>query len=479
MMKRFVMVLAVFAALALALPAMAADVKIRGDFNNRFMVYTDHNDWLSMEDGCLDDGSVDETWGEAKYRMWVEASTNDGKVKGVWAIEVGALHYGNESYRGEGAGGYSGDGVVLENRWMYTDFQLPWCQNKAMIRMGLQPFSANSFYWQETVMGVKFSGAVNNVDYELAWLRPWEDPVYDEDNDAEDMEAFYGRLNFKPADGLKAGIFAVYHMGDSDLDAGDTGTITSQHYELKKLGNKFDTQIFTIGTDGSLAMYDFFANWDFMYQTGSIDDANFHDAYTDNAEHTSQFIGHDGDRVLDEDFDLDAYFLHVDLGYKLDALKFTYTFWYASGDDDSDDDDFEAFMAVDVDRMDNICIFEGGFTDDDYFTEKPYLLDKGFIMNKLAVDYKANKKTTMGASFMYMMTAEDVEYMSEDGYEDEDEIGFEVDAYLKYKIYDNLEFAVNAGYLFAGDALDFYEVERDGDSDEDIFISTARIRYKF
>ena len=482
MMKRFVMVLAVFAALALALPAMAADVKIKGDFNNRFMAYTNHNDWLTREDGGLDDGNVDESWGEAKYRMWVEASTNDGKVKGVWAIEVGALHYGNENYRGEGAGGYSGDGIVIENRWMYTDFQLPWCENKAMIRMGLQPFSANSFYWQETVMGVKFSGSVNNVDYELAWLRPWEDPVYDEGDDAEDMDAFYGRVNFKPMDGLKIGVFAVYHTGDSDKDAlasdgSPRETITSQSYEIKKLENKFDTQIFTIGTDGSWAKDNYFANWDFMYQTGSIDDANFRDAYDGFGP---QFIDYAGPGVADEDFDLDAYFLHVDLGFKLDAWKFTYTFWYASGDDDPDDDDFEAFMAVDLDRMDNICIFEGGFTDDDYFTEKPYLLDKGFIMNKLAVDYKANKKTTMGASFMYMMTAEDVEYTALDGAkEDDDEVGFEVDAYLKYKIYDNLEFAINAGYLFAGDAMDFYEVERDGSSDEDIFISTARVRYKF
>ena len=51
-------------------------------------------------------------------------------------------------------------------------------------------------------------------------------------------------------------------------------------------------------------------------------------------------------------------------------------------------------------------------------------------------------------------------------------------------IYDNLEFAINAGYLFAGDAMDFFERDNrddlttysnmDGSSDEDIFISTMR-----
>jgi hypothetical protein len=81
-----------------------------------------------------------------------------------------------------------------------------------------------------------------------------------------------------------------------------------------------------------------------------------------------------------------------------------------------------------------------------------------------------------------MLTAEELEY----GAYSDDEIGWEVDAYCKYKIYDNLEFAVNAGYLFTGDAIDFYERDSqnpdrqpDGDCDQDVFISTARIRYKF
>jgi hypothetical protein len=48
-------------------------------------------------------------------------------------------------------------------------------------------------------------------------------------------------------------------------------------------------------------------------------------------------------------------------------------------------------------------------------------------------------------------------------------------------VWSNLEFAMNAGYLFAGDAMDYWEADdiKDGDSDEDIFSSTARIRYKF
>ena len=478
MVRRVGLVLAVLMMMAIAIPAFAADVKIKGDFNNRFMAYTNHNDWLTMEDGGLDDGDVGETWGEAKYRLWIDGTTNDGKVKGVWAFEVGALHYGDES---KGAGGYSGDGMVFETRWLYTDFQLPWACEKARVRMGLQPFSVNSFYWQETVMGVTADIAAGPVDIKVGWLRPYEDASYGEDEDESDMDAFYARVNFKPADGIKAGVFGVWHTGDSDLDNGAGGTITSQHYELKKLKNDFDTSIVTLGTDGKANFGNFFVNWDLMYQTGSIDEAQFIQAYKFDSKLGSQFQDiSDPVGAVNDDFDLNAYFVHFDIGMKLDALKFTYTFWYSSGDDDPYDSDFDGFMAIDVDRMDNICIFEGGFTDDNYFTEKPYILDKGFIMNKLAVDYKANKKLSLGSSIMYMMTAEDVEYYALDGnLEKEDEVGFEVDVYLKYKLYDNVEFAVNAGYLFSGDALDAFEVERDGNSDEDVFISTMRVRYKF
>ena len=85
------------------------------------------------------------------------------------------------------------------------------------------------------------------------------------------------------------------------------------------------------------------------------------------------------------------------------------------------------------------------------------------------------------AAALWMFTAEDIEYSDKDGkIRKENDLGIEFDAYLKYKLYDNLEFAVNAGYLFSGDAMDFWEVDDcDGSGEEDIFISTMRVRYKF
>ncbi len=48
-------------------------------------------------------------------------------------------------------------------------------------------------------------------------------------------------------------------------------------------------------------------------------------------------------------------------------------------------------------------------------------------------------------------------------------------------MFKNVELAVNAGYLFSGDAMDAFELgdQKDGSADEDIFVSSARVRYKF
>ncbi len=104
-------------------------------------------------------------------------------------------------------------------------------------------------------------------------------------------------------------------------------------------------------------------------------------------------------------------------------------------------------------------------------------------MAKLAWDQKATEKLKYGGALMYMLTAEDIKYTNAAGTKSfkNDEIGWEIDLYLKYMLYKNFEFAINAGYLLAGDALDAFEEDkiRDGNADEDIFMSSCRFRYKF
>jgi len=180
-----------------------------------------------------------------------------------------------------------------------------------------------------------------------------------------------------------------------------------------------------------------------------------------------------------DDFDMKAYFFHLDAGFTWDKSTLTYTFWYASGDDDPTDDDFEGYVAVDVDSFDNVVLFES-LADDNVFTERHYLLDKGFIMNKLRFDYKATDRLNVGVAAMYMMTAENIEYIDNNANsQKEDTIGFEIDADMSYTLFQGLTFNLAAGYLFADDAMDYFEEDTDGRSDEDIFRLLSSIRYKF
>jgi len=93
------------------------------------------------------------------------------KNQGVYAIELGALRFGQSDYpKGDGVI-YSGDGVNIETRWAYTDFQLPFVNSKARVQIGLIPFCVNHYVWEETVMGVQLIGSVSGFDYKVAWAR--------------------------------------------------------------------------------------------------------------------------------------------------------------------------------------------------------------------------------------------------------------------------------------------------------------------
>jgi hypothetical protein len=453
---------------------LGAEFTFHGDLNNRFMLYTNQSGFYSgAGDNStaaaqrIKDGGVSDSWGELKYRLWTEAATDDGAVKGVFAIEIGALRYGRSGSGKSLGGGFSGDSVNIETRWAYTDFQLPMVESKSRLRMGLLPFTANKYLWEETVGGVNLYGGGDSMDYQFSWVRGFE-VLRTSTTAADDVDGYLGRFNFKPGDGFKIGVFGLYTHGGAN-GTGVNGAISASEYEIKSFASAVDFNIYHVGVDGGFESGNFFVNWDLIYQSGDLDNVTF----TDSA----------GTATPNTSVDLSAFYARASAGLKMGAFKFTYTLAYASGDDDGTDKDFKGYVAVDVDNFDGVVLFEGGYTDDNYFTERYYVLDKGMFMNKLALDYTASEKLKVGAALLYMLTAEDIKYTEAVNGTSvaSDEIGLELNAYISYMLYKNVEFAINAGYLLAGDAMDYFEEAKiqNGSSDEDIFRSTARIRYKF
>jgi len=457
-MKKLLLVAACIALVGLAPSAFAAQIAVHGDLDHRFQVYTDQQNFFQND--TLSDVELDRTTGqfaEFKYRLWTEMATDDNAVKGVYAIEIGGVHFGN----GAKGGGYSGDGVNIETRWAYTDFML----GNGRMKVGLQPWKVNPYLWVETATAIQYDASAGSVDYTIGWSRGKE--YFNETKDdafLSDSDALLGRVNFGIGEGSKAGVFLLYQMANPNGSA----TITSEDYQVKKFDD-VDLSIWTVGVDGKLMTAGpLFVAWDLMYQNGKIENVQFQD----------QISGVNS--AADTDFDLSAYFGHVDIGAKLGNMTLTFTSYYASGDDKADDEDFDAFLTTDLDRNDSIIFQEAGYTSDFYFTERCTLADKGMFLNKLALDFQATEKTKVGGAVLYLQTTEDVKYTDDSSVErSSTDLGIELDAYISYKMYENLELALNAGYLFAGDAMDIFETTSNGSSDENIFRSTAQIRYKF
>lgn len=455
------------AALVLSLPLVASaqgaapaiKFKFSGDLNNRFMVFTDQAGMYSGSEriagaapaltpqAVVQKDTLEEAWGELKYRFTVEAATEDNAAKGVYGIELGAVRFG-----GANGGAYSGDGNNYETRFAYLDVGL----GIGRLSLGLQPFLVNKYLWNETAAGVQLKGDAGVAKYTLAWMRGNE--VFTSNTAQEvtaDGDAYLLRADLTPMPDAKAGAFFLYQHRNTEL----SGTAAAPSYLLKRAQANVDYDLYNIGVDAAYKLGTIFLNADLIYQTG-------------------KFLAKGATAAGNVSVDTSGFFAHVDVGANLGAAKVTYTGWYSSGTSDTDTES-KSFIATDVDINESIVLQEGGYTDDVYFTEAPYFLTYGAIFNKVAIDFKASPQLTVGGALLYIMTAEDI--VLGDGSK-ANVMGTEFDAYASYKLNPNTELAVNAGYLLAGDAMDAWEagtIAGNGKADSDIFRMTARVRYIF
>lgn len=458
-MKKLALLAGVMLVLGFAGSASAADFKIHGDFNNRFMLYTNQAPLYSGGETALkrniDKDGIDESWGDIKYRVWFEAASDDGNVKAVYAIELGALRFGKDvsGSTGKSVGGtFSGDGVNIETRWAYTNFQIPGVASKARVSIGLIPFQVNEYFWKETAMGVEYKGTVGPADLSLAWIRGVEDYNTSKDDKLfADLDALTARVDFKAAKDVPVGLFAVY-QGRKPTDSKRQAYTPSTDYQVKTLKN-VDFSLYTLGTDGKAKFGNAFVNWDLIYQGGNL---------TDNSA---------------KKLDISAWFAHADVGVNIDKTRITYTTWYSSGDGNPNDDKIQNYLSTDID-MTASAVFTESYTDDQYFTESTTILDKGLFLNKIAVDHKATKKLSVGAALLYLQTAKD---LTIGGGKTSKKLGTEIDAHLSYQLWPSTRIDIGGGYLISGDAMDYFEVasQRDGKADVNVVRLDSRIRYAF
>ncbi len=191
------------------------------------------------------------------------------------------------------------------------------------------------------------------------------------------------------------------------------------------------------------------------------------------------YMGGDNDASTEDDFD--AWFFHATAGYQWnDQLKTTFTFWYASGDDDPADGDYEAYNTIVTHTYGSVVLFEDATFDDGWYASgNPYLDPRlGFYMFRFKADYQATPKLNLAAAVNYMQLDEDVEYLGDS----DDNIGWEIDVYADYELYKNFKVNLAAGYLFTDDAMDIFAARATGgveDDADDMYRVSVGVSYSF
>ena len=466
-MKKMRIALAALTAVAVAAPAMALNVEWHGDFNNRFSystqadlstrVVNDTYSYVSLGGGSnystilngvdtKKNKNDSDFFGELKYRMNIDVSDDDKKVKGVVGFEFGSSKFG-----GSGAD-FGGDDNVFELMWAYTDIELPFDQ-ASRLRVGLQPVGYNYTLWTDNAGGVKWMRTDGNWAYSLGWFRnDWtggntaggpKKSQYD--------DAFASDLTYTFSNGNSLNAFVIYLDKGQETQSINNGGVFGGDLGTAVPGDDAqDTQIW-LGLSGKGKWNNFSGLFTGMYLTGELKTKG----------------------RFEDTLDREGYLFHGQIDYKMDKTTFTLGGLYTSGDKDNDDSKLKNFSVIDATTgfIGSVVIFDN-LADDNSFSQAPYLFDKGYALIYAGARHELSKKAWVSARYLWHNTAEDIVTAQGSG----DDVGHEFVLSAGYQIMKGLTAEIAAGYLIAGDAWD--ALSSTGKAD-DVFRTDANIRFRF
>ena len=471
------------AAVALATPALAFDVKWSGDLNNRFSYSTQadlmrntglsgegyNNTYVNLGDNIsrpIDTqkkSNDSDFFGEIKYRLTMTGTDDDKKVKGVVGFEFGANKFG-----ASGAD-FAGDDNNFEFRWGYVDFEVPFDPASHLI-VGLQPAGYNKFLWSDNGGGVKWVSKRGKLGYSLGWFR--DDLT---NGGIGDSTTTTTALRFNDAN------------NNGTVEAGELVNVTTTTQNTKSTNDDvyaFDVT-YTIDNGPKLNGFALYREdgQESIAGVSGVQDKKLWLGLAGEGQAGALFYGFTGIyqtgelKVNNETLDREAYLLNAEVTYKFDKLRVKAGWLYSSGDDDATDDDVENFQNIDayMGGFGSVVVFDG-LADDNSLVTSPYILDKGLNMPYIGVDYDLNDKASIGASYLYIATAEDFDGSRDTDTSGDTELGHEISVRASYKITKNLTTGIEAGYLIGGDVWDELASEGDGD---DVIRTNANVRFTF
>ena len=425
-MKRLLICLvALIAVFALVMPTHAAEMKINGIWNAKAWARDNYDG-----DDDSDDASQYVT---QRMRMYFNAIASEN-LKLVYKNEID-MEWGDDSAgvdRNDG-GGIGGDHVNLETKNVYLEFMIPDTPIKSTL--GLQGITLHKgWFISDDAGGARFDMNFDPVSITAYWIGV--DGLEGGDSVSSDDVWQMAVSGAYKAENMDARLSFAYQRNDNDLTSADFPESDDLFLVMGEFGMSFDMISFDV-----------------------IAATNFGEVDSDNN---------------DQDSDYEGFMFAGNLDIALDMATIRLMGFYASGDDeqrvDTDgdgiretavrqDDDFQGLAGQTFSWAE---IVSDGYT----YDRNADLLQAGGDNSPsnmwavgAGVDLKPTDTMTLKFDFYYMGLVEDRTIAGDD----EDEIGFEIDARLTQKIYDNLSLTIIGAYLFADDGYGVYDT--DGDED--------------
>lgn len=430
--------------------AAAADIRVSGiwDFN------------FEWNDISFSKNSGDDTFhARQRLRTQIDIVASES-LKGVVFFEIGDQNWG----RADEGSSLGTDGIVVKVRYSYVDWVVP--DTELKIRMGLQPYALPSFVAGSPILddadgaGITLNYTFNDtVGVTAFWLRAEHDNAYDEngivDRGLGDNLDFFGLSLPLTGEGWALTPWGVYgNVGRNSLidpdEGGDYADVLTgmMPYGVSGRTGTFlkdtNNSAWWLGFGGELTLFDpFRIALDVAY--GKVDQGT--SRLRDIPE-----IGHDMDLTRE------GWLAVASLEYKLNNMIPGLIFWYGSGDDDDPYNGSERMPTIKPSWTATSFGFDDGWgiADCDVIGLSP-VGTWGVIAKLSDISFMENLSHTLSVGYYTGTNDADVvkngawmfenAFIEEPLYLTKKDHALEVDFNSEYKIYENLSFVLELGYI--------------------------------
>ena len=408
MKKILVFGLAVLLVAAFTVPAAAVDSEFGGYWRTRAFM---QQNFTGEDDTEADDLTRVDT----RTRLYYTAIFSDD-FKFVNKFEFNATF-------GDGDGGDIGaDGNTFRVKNSYANFNTGaynWL-------VGIQPrVYARGFLFDDDFSGIAVTYQGDDMSFPFIWMKAYEGGSGDNDQDVD----YYGvNPKFDLSDSLMLNPFLLY-INSTDASAWATDNEKVGVYYLGlSLDKKFEgASIWFTG----------------IYEGGEVDSVSLGDTVTVSAS-------------------LAALGGEIDLGSAVVSCEFL----YASGDDDTTDDEANDFYVPDGNSYYWAEIMGLGVFDNTASANAPGDAISNLMAAKVGASFSTSENWTWDADLWYASLMEDDANGNSD-------LGIEIDLKATYKLMEGMKLEMVAAYLMAGEAT------YDGDDDADPIEIGARLSFSF